>query len=114
MSDTNDSAALKSSFDSVCYVAGKSVGKIPLAGDVVSFLCSRVKARWRYMELHPLLMMSLKTHGRLHMLTKHLVKEITATASFGAKRHNFVKYYVTGNRLLKLPKDPRDIAYGHW
>lgn len=101
-------------FDSACYIAGKSVGKIPLAGDVIAFGCSRVEARWRYIELQPLLLDSLKRFGPTDRNTRFLIKEIVATANVGACRQNFENWYVKGDRLKDLPADPDDIMYGYW
>lgn len=116
MSDsaTQPKPELQGLFDGLCYATGKAIGKIPLAGDVVDFGCSRVKARWRYMEVLPLLLVSIKERGRSDELTQFLLKEITATASFGARRRNFKIYYIDGKREAKLPNDPDEIMYGYW
>lgn len=119
MEATHDGTALKDAkmrgaFNGLCHVAGMTVSRIPLAGQVPKFLCSRVNARWRYMDLHPLLMLQLQRSSVKDPVTQHLIEEIKATATFGAQRQNFENYYIKGNRLRDLPSDPDDIMYGFW
>ena len=110
----NPSKNTQTGFETLCYAVNKSIGKIPFAGDITDFACSRVNARWRYMEIRPLLIESIKRNGRKNEITLHLIEEISLTANWGAKRLNFTKYYIKGNKINDLPEDPNDIMFGYW
>lgn len=102
-------------FKGVCWSASKALGKIPLAGHFVDFACDRVLQEKRYRELHPLLMDAIKQHGRNSKISVFLMEEITQTASFGARRENFKRYFVKPPLgWQKLPANPKKIPYGHW
>ena len=98
----------------VCAGIEKSVGEIPMAGMVVNFACDRVKARWRYMELRPILFKLIDTFGQNDKTTKFILDELLETVPYGARRLNFENYYVKGQRLRSLPEDPNDLMYGYW
>lgn len=105
----------KGLFQTACMAAGKSVGKIPLAGSVISLVCGRITATQRYMELHPVLIKSISQTGRNSKISKFLLNELAQTATFGARRANFKRYYISNPfGWKKLPTNPKKIMYGFW
>jgi len=108
------SQKVQTSFDTLCYAVNKTIGKIPFAGEITDFACSRVNARFEYMKIRPLLIESIKRNGRENDITLHLIDEISSTANWGAARHNFTRYYIKGNKINDLPEDPNDIMFGYW
>ena len=108
-----------------CKGIGKAVEKVPLAANVVDFVCDRAKNRSDYMEYHVHLMNLIAQKNPDHGLILHFAAKITETASFGARRLNFRRAYIDGQTsgeittpkttlMRKLPSDPNDLMFGFW
>lgn len=110
---------------SLCIMAGKLFGKIPLGSELVSVICSRAEARQNYLKIRPLLLQELGQETPSEELVLYLAAKLMQTAEFGACRANFRYFFIDGQkrgkienvdlaRVRKLPKDPRRIMFGIW
>ena len=89
--------------------------KIPIAGDVVGFVFSRVEAKETYRKFLPILKVLIKCEGRESQHVTTILDVLTSTAEFGARRANFRRAYVDKKDGWKqLPDDPHKIPYGFW
>ncbi len=110
-----DSEEKKGIFAVACYVAGKAVSKVPLAGESVNFVCGRITARDRYIELQPVVMKIIELTGRRSRESMFMLNEIEQTAASGLRRYSFHRMYVQDlEGWKKLPKSPDNITYGYW
>ena len=109
----------------LCFTAGKIAGRVPLGGDLVSFICSGFEAKQNYTKLRRMLFRELEHPGHDKEQQLYFAGKLIQTASFGAQRANFRRYYIDGNtsgpletidimRVRKLPQNPDDIMFGFW
>lgn len=109
----------------ICFTASKAVGRIPLGGELVSFVCSGFEAQRNYVKLRKFLLSEITNPAKDQEQILYFAGKLMQTASFGAQRSNFRMYYIDGNRsgpletvdphrVKKLPENPKNIMYGFW
>jgi hypothetical protein len=81
----------------------------------IKLMITKQEANATYVRLLPGLQYACNTRGRHSVEAVGLIEILAELPAYGARQHNFKKYYVDDPAgWKKLPDDPDMIMYGYW
>lgn len=82
---------------------------------VAGVFLEKHKADKIYRKVHPVLINTIKQHGRNSPDAKRLLNVLGDLPSLGLRQRNFKRRYILNeNGWRDLPKDPEQLPYGFW